>query len=364
MANKNGKVDLRPLSELKKDGFGLPTTLGKLKLKSFALLSLRIALQAYFSTYNSMRHLHLFADPFTKKPDGRDRVHCPEYCSLYGQVVLHFQHFAELVCKDILRAQHDLLAIDAAAEPVLLYKLLNKEEISPSDYESLNSVEFRIAQERVLDLLKADLLDNRFAFFKEAKPLLDTLNNLRNRLLHRGTYILRYPALDELVGAYIIPFAKQVLSLKEYENQESLWKFGNLQCGIDPMEAIALDWKHGKYNLKKAALLKELGRAAYEAPESEFPLWQVLRTSDQQRAQRLAATELEKKVAAGLRQCPVCGFNTLVQYDEHETTEDEAGKLVSMGTFPFLYRCMCCTFEVDYDLDNPSDYGPPIPDFW
>jgi hypothetical protein len=31
---------------------------------------------------------------------------------------------------------------------------------------------------------------------------------------------------------------------------------------------------------------------------------------------------------------------------------------------PVMYLCLCCTFEVNYHLDNPSDYGLVLPDFW
>ncbi len=363
MTGKNGKQVLRPLSEIEKDGFVIPGTMRN--LKGFALLSLRIALRAYFSTYKAMEsRLHVFTDPSSKQEKDHDYLHSTDYCSLYGQIVVHFQHFAELVCKDILRAEHDLMAVDAAARPVLQLKLLKGEEISPSEYESLKSVEFGVALKRVLELLKADRLDKRFEFLKEAQSLLEMLNNLRNRLLHRGTFVLRYPALDELAGAHVFPLVKKVLALSEYIGQESFWKHKNLACGIDPIEEIVRDWREGKYNLKKVALLKELGRAGYEGPAWDDPFMAMLQGGDLRRAERTAAMELEKRTGAGVRECPVCGLKTLVQYDDHQTELDDQGQLVSTGTFPYLLRCMCCTFEIDFDLDNPSEYGLPIADLW
>jgi hypothetical protein len=197
---KNGKRVVRSPVDIKEDGFSL--TEAKHQLDSFAMLSLRIALKSYFATYRSMSYcLDAFTGPSSTKPKDTDYLHSTEYCTLYGQVIVHCQHFAELVCKDFLRDQHPLLAINLAADPVILLKLAKNEEVAAADHETLNSVEFREGLERVLDLLKAGQLDPRCGFVKQAKPLLESLNRLRNRLLHRGTFILRYRALDELVGA-------------------------------------------------------------------------------------------------------------------------------------------------------------------
>src|SRR5690242_15963514 len=144
------KVKIRTPDEIAKDGFGLPDAMRT--LKGFALLSLRIALRAYFATYKDSHTFHVFAAKDYEPGERTDHVHSTNYCSLYGQVIIHFQHFAELVCKDILRAEHDLLAIDAEAKPELLLKLAKGEKVTPEDYERLNSVEFSVALHRVIEL--------------------------------------------------------------------------------------------------------------------------------------------------------------------------------------------------------------------
>jgi hypothetical protein len=60
------KVMVRTPAQISDEGFGLPETMRS--LKSYALLSLRIALQTYFATSKAMEHaLHVFGNP--KNPD-------------------------------------------------------------------------------------------------------------------------------------------------------------------------------------------------------------------------------------------------------------------------------------------------------
>src|SRR5207247_2602538 len=142
------------------------------------------------------------------------------------------------------------------------------------------------------------------------------------------------------------------------------WKYGSLKCGIDPVDLIAADWASGHYDLNKVGLLKELGRAAYESPAKHPPLMATIRTDERRRAERGAAKEVEHAIGAEVRECPVCGVKALVQYEDSNVEDGEDGQHHITATFPYLYRCLCCTLEVDYHLDNPSAYGLPIPDLW
>jgi hypothetical protein len=352
----------RTSSEIATDGFGLPDTAGK--LKGFAMLSLRIAMRAYFATYRAMHHFHAFCDPKYKPGEDTDYLHATNYYSFYGQTILHFQHLAELVCKDVLRTKHDLLAINAESEPLLMLKLIRKEAIAASDYEALNSVESRVALSRVIELLDAKELDSPYEFIRESQKFLTQLNVLRNRLLHRGTYVLRYGALDELVGAYVFPFVYKVVTLPEYSGMDAFWKHAPLKCGIDPMAVIADDWSKGLYDMKKVAFLKELGRAAYESPVHSDPLMDMLHRDDHSRAEHSAQIDLEQLRGADIRDCPVCGLRTLVQYDDFEVDTDRDGFPIKGKVFAYRHRCVACTFQIDPDLDNPRAYGLQIPDVW
>ena len=81
-------------------------------------------------------------------------------------------------------------------------------------------------------------------------------------------------------------------------------------------------------------------------------------------AARAAAFEVKKRLAAAVRECPVCGVKSLVQYDDCDVDYNEDGEPRPGPMHPFMHRCLCCTFEVNYHLDNPSDYGLVLPDFW
>ncbi len=356
------KVKLRTPDEVAKDGFGLPDAMRT--LRGFALLSLRIATRAYFSTYKDSHTFHVFAAPDYEPGEKTDHVHSTNYCSLYGQVIVHYQHFAELVCKDALRAEHDLLAIDAGARPELLLKLAKGEKVAAEDYQGLNSVEFSVALARVVELLKAERLDARYRFIAEARPFLQQLNGLRNRLLHRGTFVLRYRALDEFVGAHVLPFVRRAVALPEYAMQGAFWRHKPLRCGVDPVEAIAADWAAGAYDVKKVALLKELGRAAYENPACDDPHFDAVTTQEHARVEHRARVEIEHLDGADVRECPVCGLNSFVLYEDSEQEVDAAGNPCPGARFPYMLRCSGCTLEVDAHFQNPAAYGLAVPDFW
>ncbi|MDD1416823.1 hypothetical protein MEN41_20020 [Dolichospermum sp. ST_con] len=60
--------------------------------------------------------------------------------------------------------------------------------------------------------LKNNYYNEQLFFLTDCKEMLETLNALRNKVWHRGLYILNYEALDELVGKY-----KRLLDVaKEY----------------------------------------------------------------------------------------------------------------------------------------------------
>jgi hypothetical protein len=356
------KVTIRPPKAVADDGYGLPDATRT--LKGFALLSLRIAMRAYFSTYKDSHTFHTFAAADYEPGEKTDFHHSTKYYSLYGQTIVHFQHFAELVCKDILRAKHDLLVFDAASKSLLLDMLLQGDTITAKDYEQINSVEFSTALNRLADLLDANRLDARYHFFRTAKPFLQQLNSLRNRLLHRGTYVLRYRALDEFVGAYVFPFVKQVVAQPEYSNQGDFWRHKPLKCGIDPMDTITAEWAKGEYDVKKVALLKELGRAAYESPADDDPMFVAMTTRDHERVERRASAEVEQLGGAEVRDCPVCGLKAFVVYEDFEAETDDYGNPVGGRWYPYLLRCSGCTLEIDGNFANPSEYGLVIHDFW
>ena len=262
------------INKIANNGFTLPERGGA--VKGLALLSLKIALKSFFSTYQTMKYRLGIFDTKNIEDQEIDFNHSSSYCEVCTEVVVHFQHFAELVCKDFLRADHDLLAVDASDRPVVLHKLLKGDPVSSTDLEGLKSIESWVTLQRLCKLIKARRVgSDQFDFVLQARQWLQKLNKLRNRLWHRGIFILRYPALDNLVGEYVLPFVENVVALPEYSGLQGLWKYKNLRCGIDPIEFIKKEFRNGKYELGKIAYLKELGRAAYENPLSGRPVVNV-----------------------------------------------------------------------------------------
>lgn len=338
------------------------------ELTGLALLSLRIALRAFFSTYQSMRYsLHLFDARSSEDQETIDFNHSPSYCEACAESIVHFQHFVELICKDFLRADHPLLADDASTRPVILHKLLKGEPVSSADQERLKSLGFWEALERLCALINEGRIgSDQLDFIVQARPWLENLNRLRNRLWHRGTFILRYPALDEFVGEYVLPFARNVVALPEYSGHQRLWRYRDLTCGIDPIEDIISAFRTGQPDLGKVALLKELGRAAYENPLLSLPITDLFNREHRRRVERIAAAEIHEPSGAGVRTCPVCGVRSLIVYDdiEPEGYDPAEGTYERAWRYTWQVKCMCCTFEINHHLENPSVYGLPIEDYW
>ncbi|QOC98973.1 hypothetical protein [Pseudomonas putida] len=78
---------------------------------NLALISLRLALKAYFSTYKSFSYRIRALD--AQRGSTEEEIifnHRSAYCEAYAECIVHFQHFAELTCKSFLRNDHRLLA--------------------------------------------------------------------------------------------------------------------------------------------------------------------------------------------------------------------------------------------------------------
>jgi hypothetical protein len=129
------------LDHMTKDGFRIPDRGGK--LLDLGLLSLKIALKSYFSTYQSMRYnLHVFKQDSDFEQDEADYQHHYRYFEVCTETIIHFQHFTELFIKEALRKEHPLLVNEASLKPLILYKLLKRKPISSSELENINTIEF------------------------------------------------------------------------------------------------------------------------------------------------------------------------------------------------------------------------------
>lgn len=369
---------MRTLDVIASDGVTLPEREGG--AEDVSLLSLKVALQAYFSTYQTMKYsLHLFEGPVD---DDIDNSHKRAYYGAYAETIYHFHHFIELSLRRLLFNEHPLLAADARSQPVNLHRLLKREGIDPVDYDQLQAPAMNIVVETICALLKAERMDvDRLGFIQQSRPLLDRLSNLRNRLSHRGSFVLRYPALDELVGAYLLPFVMEITALDEFSGQERTWRQRELQCEVDPISEIVESASNG-YNLRKVAFLKELGRAAYlnplmntgKATSEGFSkgfsrgFYQIFDQERVSRARNAAASEVGNGSVIDIKDCPVCGVHSLLVYDEIATAGEEIvdGQLKYDKAWRYTWQveCVCCTFQIDNHLGNASEYELPIEDYW
>jgi hypothetical protein len=318
-----------------------------------AAISLRIALMSFYRTYSSVSNSYFALDKAGKWLDNDDD-YSYHYYRDYFETIVHFQHFVEIVCKDLLRKDHPLLTVDASNYPLVLYKLIHSEYVSPEELEGIRSVEFREALNRAVELGKNGIGNSSLALFVKWREPLNQLNVLRNRLWHRGTFFLRYPALDLFIGQYILPFVMDVMEFDWYKQNKVLWHHSAILCNIDLLREIRDETAKGeKYNRAKVAILKALGCAAYDNPlldenlygEIEGTAIQAINDLPRARAEKTALAELTNELVNKVLVCPVCGVNSLLVDD-------------------YWVRCINCNLYVTKWLGNPSFYGLPIADSW
>lgn len=354
------------ITQVVTNGFTLPGRGGT--LADLVLLSLNVALKSYFSTYNLMKYsLHLFDSGVNNDQATIDFNHPTSYCLACSEAIVHFQHFAELICKEFLRQDHPLLAVDASSRPIVFHKLLKGETVTPDDQEGLKSIEFNEALDRLSKLIgEGRIGGGQLGFVLQAKEVLQNLNTLRNRLWHRGIFILRYPALDELVGGFLLPFMKRIVSMPEYRDLDRFWKYKALACGIDPLEEIINEFGTDQYDLGKVAFLKELGRAAYQNPIVDVPNLGFFNREIRRRAERAASAEVGEANISDVLRCPVCGVESLIVYDDVETEGEDytTGTYMKASRYTWQVKCLCCSFEINNHLKNPSKYGFTMEDYW
>lgn len=339
-----------------------------------ALTSLKIALRSYFSTYQTFKYsLNIFDDE-SNVQESTDSRHNFSYCEFCAETILHFQHFAELVCKEFLRDDHPLLATTSLQKPDVLHKLLHDQSLTEDEEVKLRSIEFSVALETLVSLIKNESIANldKVKFVKDYYLALKELNNLRNKIWHRGLFILRYPSLDEFIGRYILPFVKQVTSHPKYESYDHIWKYNELTCGIDPIEEIIDAYSTVSIETGKIAFLKELGRAAYINPLSKsrptkktntyFSFSEFIDRKHIERAKRIAASEAELDFSE-IFKCPVCGIESLIAYSELDDDFPDHEK--EPYVYTYKVECECCKLNIEGGIKNPSGYGySEIPDFF
>ncbi|MCX6162164.1 MAG: hypothetical protein NTV87_12635 [Ignavibacteriae bacterium] len=356
-----------------KDGFQIP---GPSKyLTRMALYSLRIAIKAYSSTYQSLKSkLHYFEMNPGETNDQYLGAYNNNYYINCAESIIHFQHFFELVIKDILREEHILLANDASNYPIILKRLLKNENINDLDIEKTKSVEFSEALKRIILLIDTEVLGNgNYDFISESKEIFDNLNTLRNRIWHRGTFLLHYPSLDLFIGEYILPLAMKFTSLYPYNEFKSYWIYKKLDNDFCPLNSLLNSFEKEKYNINKIAILKEMIRSAYNNPvlkvikanSKSTGLIVNFENYSQKRAEHLAKSiERFEYNIDNIKKCPICGTMSLISFNEMEADIDEEGNILKQWQYVYNVKCLCCSFELFKEVGNPQIYELPLDNYF
>ena len=201
------------INKIISDGFYLNE---KKNDSDFAFLSLNIALKAYATTYKSFLDDDKGVFHFLKtKLDVEETEYPYEYVINASETIIHLHHFFELLIKAVLRNEHTLLDKNAFENELVLAKLLKNVEFLEDDLDNIPTIEFSKALRRLFVLIDNNFIDIKFHFLKDYKLFFEALNKLRNRLLHRGVFILNYHALDRLMIDFAVPLI-HLISRKSY----------------------------------------------------------------------------------------------------------------------------------------------------
>lgn len=324
-----------------------------------SLITLKIAVKSYFETNRCIRYLE------EKEGEGNyENYYYSNYFELYIETIIHFQHFAELVCKKILRNDHALLADEALKKPEILHKLLHNEVLSDEEDREVKSISLSESIKRIKILIKNNILkdSDSLIFILDHIKTIEKLNDLRNRILHRGLYILKDESLDLFIGKYVFPFIIASTANVLISRHDRHWKYCEIYCGIDPIKEIIQAYETDNYDVGKISFLKELGCSAYNNPIKDYQKnvddWPpTMTTWTKKRAIEIA--QYDAKIEGHIiKVCPVCSTNSLVLFTDYYEK--------SNTKYTFKVKCECCSFSmVNNNIKNASEYGfHQIQDFW
>lgn len=346
-------------------------------LKNIGFLSLKIALENYFYSYYSIKRELVDYYEYGVSINNFDSVkYTDKYYECCFESIVHFQHFFELIIKDMLEKENPLLAVRANQNHIIFHKLLKGEDICDSDMDSLYSIEFSEALERITKLLSSNRIDNRFKFIKDYNNVLKALNIFRNRTWHRGMFSLKYDSFDEFVGKHILPLVIEIINLEEYSYYEDIWKYSENYIGVDIINEIVIESKSSTVDHTKIALLKELGRAAYIKKDkivkmrSDEEIKNIISHMLGDEGINIIKSALGSDSEMRVMTCPSCGKDSLiVTFGVGEDIDELCGS----GGYQMINRyyeyedtveCINCTFELNKYVGNLNDYGISFKNFW
>lgn len=352
---------MKSLDDLIKDGFYVSeATNSRGNIADYSLLG---SLRSYFSTAEDLdRYLSL--QDWKSINDESKEILAGSYARDACNAITQFQHFFELFLKDILLEHNKLLVYDASQKPDLLIKLVNGDRVSNAELDKMHLIECNEAILRIKAMYKAKKLAAYYLFIANYFELFEKINVLRNRIAHRGAFIINPSALNEIFGKYVFPFINELEKISGYENIKS-WTFNLKTDKLNPFEAIKNEYlKNGQIDENKIHLFKLIGAAGYNN-KIDFdlePFFLDINDAIRKQAESGAQTVAERNMT-NAEECPVCGCKSFVPEKDYCDGLDINGNEISIE---YVYRIKCgqCGFHIEeWLLKRLKNMNVSLPDY-
>ena len=332
--------------------------------KDAAYYSLIIGLTEYFDTYhpdklNNNDDAQNITEINNKYENGSD------YTKNVINIFIHLQHFLELQVKKELDSIN-LLMSSRINDPIILEKVLNNKNLSDEEIAKCYSVEMSDAIKRLCDLVKEGVLTTPSSKVLSAnRPTIDFVTYMRNKIMHRGKYILKYCELDLVMSQHVLVLFKELLSLPNYLKYNKLLNGQSITALIDP---IIQAGAKSSVDYSEIALYKAFAKAKsndkyeerYYFSTDELAKWTKKIQTDYSH-ENIGVEQYVK--------CPCCNKDTLAvifDYSDIEEVFDEIGDeqvgvTVIHGFYPTDYEqklvsCANCGFALSKFIAELEHY--------
>lgn len=320
-----------------------------------AYISLMSAIQSYFDTYRTLSYVECsvdFCDLRRKREKWKEwekQINdTPEYRCDYFTSITHFQHFFEIVIKGILK----------------IFEKLTEYKNFPQAFDKLQE----IPREKIHNDVQKEI-----EFLLEHRKTLCKLNKLRNYAWHQGVAKKNYCSYDFFVGCRIFPLLLKFIDFSKNSPKRQLWFYKKTYVGLDPMDEIYKEFKKQGRNAdyEKVALLKEMGRAAYQNPlflneyedcdGKKYHLHRrVVQMTNRDIMDEYDAKTKNYKIMfpySKLLRCPVCGQKMLVKFmdaGDEDVVDGDGNVFCEMVEVLDKYECQVCSFRINPNIKSLS----------
>lgn len=351
MANNN-QTQRQNLSDLLNNGLYIEQATNG-KYKSMAFFSLVNALKTYFKTAYDLTDIIKKEGSSTQDQLDKETIYSG-YATDVCDTILHLQHFIELYLKEVLLSVSPLLVYDIKKEYEIQLKLIQNQTIQNRDLEKIYYIECGEAIDKLKKIINEPafvhykFLGNHFDFFTQ-------INKLRNRIAHRGVFVLKYEYLDVLFGKYVFPFISD-LKQSDPDYTYILKKDFELKLNVNPFDELIQEYKKINPNKYKVYVLKMIAHAAYnnKIPSDESTqygkimssFYKEKRKNEEYKANAIYNSNDLNHQIHKLVNCPVCGCKTLFVYYDYCDEEDNNGQTTKYYNWINAILCHQCGFQL------------------